>query len=39
MVIVPMKESKLIVIVDVLDFRIKDVALEAKVFNSYGTFD
>ncbi len=39
MVVVPMKESRLIIGVDDLDFRIKDVAFEAKVFNRYGTFD
>jgi hypothetical protein len=39
MVFVPLKEIKLVVVVDDLDFRIKDVAFEAKVFNRYGTFD
>jgi hypothetical protein len=39
MVVVPMKELKLIVVVDDLDIRIKDVAFEAKVFDRYGTFD
>jgi hypothetical protein len=39
MVVVPMKEVKLVVIVDDLDFIIKDVAFEAKVFNRYDTFD
>jgi hypothetical protein len=39
MAIVPMKETKLIVVMDDLSFKIKDVAFEAKVFNSYGTFD
>jgi len=39
MAIVLMKETKLVVIVDDLDFKIKDVAFEAKVFNRYGTFD
>jgi hypothetical protein len=39
MVVVPMKEVRLIIGVDDLDFRIKDVAFEAKVFNRYGTFD
>jgi hypothetical protein len=34
-----MKEVKLIVVVDDLDFRIKDVTFERKVFNRYGTFD
>jgi hypothetical protein len=33
------KEVKLIVVVDDLNFRIRDVAFEAKVFNKYGTFD
>ncbi len=39
MVIVLMKETRLVVMVDDLDFRIKDVAFEAKAFNKYGTFD
>ncbi len=39
MVFFPLKETKLVVVVDDLDFRIKDVAFEAKVFNRYGTFD
>jgi hypothetical protein len=39
MVVVPMKEVKLVVTMDDLDFRIKDVAFEAKVLNRYGTFD
>jgi hypothetical protein len=26
-------------VVDDLDFKIKDVSFEAKVFNRYGTFD
>jgi len=34
-----MKEGKLVVTMDDLDFRIRDVAFEAKVFNKYGTFD
>ncbi len=34
-----MKETKLIVVVDDLDFRIRDVTFEAKVLNRYGTFD
>ncbi len=37
--IVPMKEARLIVAMDDLDFGIRDVAFEAKVFNRYGTFD
>jgi hypothetical protein len=39
MVIVLMKEAKLVVKVDELDFEIRNVAFEAKVFNKYGTFD
>jgi hypothetical protein len=39
MVVVLVKEVKLVVVVDDLDFGIKDVAFEAKVLNKYGTFD
>jgi len=39
MVVVLVKEIKLVVVMDDLDFRIKDVAFGAKVFNRYGTFD
>jgi hypothetical protein len=39
MVIVLVKEVRLIIVVDDLDFEIKDVAFEAKVLNRYGTFD
>jgi hypothetical protein len=39
MVIVQMKEAKLVVVVDDLNFGIKDVTFEAKVLNRYGTFD
>ncbi len=39
MIVVPMKEAILIVALDDLDFKIKNVAFEAKVFNRYGTFD
>jgi hypothetical protein len=39
MVIVPMKEARLVVEVDDLDFKIRDVAFETKVFNRYGIFD
>ncbi len=39
MVVVLMKEVRLIVAMDDLDFKIKDVTFEAKVFNMYGTFD
>jgi len=39
MVNVLTKEAKLVVVVDDLDFRIRDVAFEAKVFNRYGPFD
>ncbi len=34
-----MKEVELVIVVDDLDFKIKDVAFEAKVLNRYGTFD
>jgi hypothetical protein len=37
MVVVLVKETILIIAVDDLDFGIKDVAFEAKVFNRYGT--
>jgi hypothetical protein len=33
------KEARLVVTVDDLDFKIWDVAFEAKVLNRYGTFD
>ncbi len=39
MAIVLMKEGRLVVVMDDLDFEIKDVAFETKVFNRYGTFD
>jgi len=39
MATIPMKETKLIVVMDDLGFKIKDVAFEAKVFSRYGTFD
>jgi hypothetical protein len=39
MVIVPMKEAGLVIAVDDLDFGIRNVAFEAKVFNRYGIFD
>jgi hypothetical protein len=34
-----MKEAKLVVVVDDLDFGIRDVAFKTKVFNKYGTFN
>jgi hypothetical protein len=37
--VVPMKEARLIVAMDDMDFGIRDVAFEAKMFNRYGTFD
>ncbi len=37
--IVLVKETRLLITVDDLDFKIKDVAFEAKVLNTYGTFD
>ncbi len=39
MLVVPMKEVKFVVVMDDLDFRIKDVAFEVKVFDKYDTFD
>ncbi len=39
MVVVPLKELRLVVVMEGLDFKIKDVAFEAKVFDRYGTFD
>jgi hypothetical protein len=39
MVVVLVKEARLVVTVDDLDFEIRDVTFEAKVFNRYGTFD
>jgi hypothetical protein len=33
------KETRLIIAMDDLDFRIRDVAFEAKVFNRYDIFD
>jgi hypothetical protein len=33
-----MKEARLVVLIDDLDFGIKDVAFEAKVFNRHGTY-
>ncbi len=39
MAIVLMKEGRLVVVMDDLDFKIKDVAFETKMFNRYGTFD
>jgi hypothetical protein len=39
MVVVIMKEVKLVVVVDDLDFKILNVSFDANVFNRYGTFD
>jgi len=39
MVVVPMKETRIVVVMDDLDFGIKDVAFQVKVFNRYDTFD
>jgi hypothetical protein len=36
--VVPMKEVRLVVVVDDLDFEIKNVTFETKVVNRYGTF-
>jgi hypothetical protein len=37
--IIQVKEARLVIVVDDLNFRIRDVTFEAKVFNRYGTFD
>jgi hypothetical protein len=39
MAIVSIKEVRLVIAMDDLDFRIKDVTFWGKVFNSYDTFD
>jgi hypothetical protein len=39
MVVVLMKEVRLIVAMNDLDFGVKDVAFEIKVFNRFGTFE
>jgi hypothetical protein len=39
MVIVLVKETRLVVAVDDLDFKTKNVIFETKMFNRYGTFD
>jgi hypothetical protein len=39
MLVVLMKEARLIVVVDDLEFGIRDVAFEVKMFDKYGTFD
>jgi hypothetical protein len=39
MAIVLMKEAQLVVVVNDLDFGVKDVAFEIKSFNRFGTFD
>ncbi len=39
MVVVLMKKAQLVVTVDDLDFGIKDVTFETKMFNKYHTFD
>ncbi len=33
------EEVRLVVVVDDLNFKIKNVAFEIKMFNRYGTFD
>jgi hypothetical protein len=38
MAIILVKETRLIIAVDDLDFKIKDVVFEAKVFNKYDIF-
>ncbi len=39
MVVILMKEARLVVVMNDLDFGIRNVAFETKVFNRYGTFD
>jgi hypothetical protein len=39
MVVVLVKEARLIVTMDDLDFRIRDITFDSNVFNMYGTFD
>ncbi len=39
MVVVLVKEAKLVIIVDDLDFKIIGVTFQAKMLNRYGTFD
>jgi hypothetical protein len=39
MIVIALKEGKLLVGVDDLHFGIKHVTFEAKVSNMYGTFD
>jgi len=39
MVVVQVKEAIFVVVMDDLDFGIKNVAFEAKVLNRYGTFN
>jgi hypothetical protein len=39
MVVVIVKEIRIVIVVDDLDFGIKDVVFEAHVLNRYGTFD
>jgi hypothetical protein len=39
MSIVAMKKGKGLVVLEDLDFRNRNVAFEAKVFNMYGNFD
>ncbi len=39
MVVVLMKQAQLVVTVDDLNFGVRDVVFEAKMFNRHGTFD
>jgi hypothetical protein len=39
MIVVLVKEVQLNAIMDDLDFGVRNVAFETKVFNGYGTFD
>jgi hypothetical protein len=39
MVVILMKEVWLVVVMDDLDFGIRDVVFEVKLFTKYGTFN
>jgi hypothetical protein len=39
MIVVLVKETWLVVVVDDLDFGLRDVTFDANVLNKFGTFD
>jgi peptidyl-tRNA hydrolase len=39
MATIPMKEGRLVVVMDDLDLELEMLQLKQKVFNRYGTFD